>query len=95
MWIRTIEVTFKNSTGADPSSGFWLWRLAGRLQAEQLRHAEIMDDYLDPRQVWTTRDVAVRVHSGFRSGHTVKRFPRVQWVQSSLRYIRSTGDETF
>ncbi|XP_058470362.1 transmembrane protein 237A-like isoform X2 [Solea solea] len=32
-----------------------------RLQAEQL-----MDDYMDQRQFWTTRDISVRVHSGFR-----------------------------
>lgn len=25
-----------------------------------------MDDYMDPRQIWTTRDIAMRVHSGFR-----------------------------
>ncbi|KAM9342207.1 transmembrane protein 237A-like [Pholidichthys leucotaenia] len=33
---------------------------------DQLRHSEMMDDYMDPRQFWTTRDVAIRVHSGFR-----------------------------
>ncbi|XP_073330271.1 transmembrane protein 237A [Pagrus major] len=40
-----------------------------RFQAERvdhLRHSEPMDDYMDPRQIWTTRDVAMRVHSGFR-----------------------------
>nr|XP_046259621.1 transmembrane protein 237A-like isoform X1 [Scatophagus argus] len=40
-----------------------------RFQAErvdQLRHSELMDDYMDLRQIWTTRDVAMRVHSGFR-----------------------------
>ncbi|XP_015238824.1 PREDICTED: transmembrane protein 237A-like [Cyprinodon variegatus] len=40
-----------------------------RLQAdrvEQLRHSELTDDYLDPRQNWTTRDVALKVHSSFR-----------------------------
>uniref|UniRef100_A0A8D3AFK6 Transmembrane protein 237A-like n=1 Tax=Scophthalmus maximus TaxID=52904 RepID=A0A8D3AFK6_SCOMX len=40
-----------------------------RFQAERvehLRHSELMDDYMDPRQIWTTRDVAMRVHSGFR-----------------------------
>ncbi|XP_038575953.1 transmembrane protein 237A-like isoform X2 [Micropterus salmoides] len=35
-------------------------------RVEQLRHSEAMDDYMDPRQIWTTRDVAMRVHSGFR-----------------------------
>ncbi|XP_026232502.1 LOW QUALITY PROTEIN: transmembrane protein 237A-like [Anabas testudineus] len=35
-------------------------------RAEHLRHSELMDDYMDPRQIWTTRDVAMRVHSGFR-----------------------------
>ncbi|KAM9346787.1 transmembrane protein 237A [Symphorus nematophorus] len=35
-------------------------------RVEQLRHSELMDDYMDPRQMWTTRDVAMRVHSGFR-----------------------------
>uniref|UniRef100_G3NYT1 Transmembrane protein 237a n=1 Tax=Gasterosteus aculeatus TaxID=69293 RepID=G3NYT1_GASAC len=33
---------------------------------QQHRHSELMDDYLDPRQIWNTRDVALRVHSGFR-----------------------------
>lgn len=50
---------------------------AGRFQAErveQLRHSELMDDYMDPRQIWTTRDVAMRVHSGFRSAHVTQRF---------------------
>ncbi|XP_076014015.1 transmembrane protein 237A-like [Genypterus blacodes] len=37
-----------------------------RFQAEQLRHSELMDDYVDPRQMWTTRDMAMKVHSGFR-----------------------------
>ncbi|XP_042370678.1 transmembrane protein 237A, partial [Plectropomus leopardus] len=32
----------------------------------QLRHSELMDDYMDPRQSCTTRDVAMRVHCGFR-----------------------------
>eukprot|EP00064_Thunnus_orientalis_P007712 superscaffoldBa00000873_g7734 len=35
-------------------------------RVEQLRHSELMDDYMDPRQIWTTRDIAMRVHSGFR-----------------------------
>ncbi|XP_040004679.1 transmembrane protein 237A isoform X2 [Xiphias gladius] len=35
-------------------------------RVEQLRHSELMDDYMDPRQIWTTRDVAMRVHNGFR-----------------------------
>ncbi|XP_029980599.1 transmembrane protein 237A-like [Sphaeramia orbicularis] len=33
---------------------------------DHLRHSELMDDYMDPRQIWTTRDVAMKVHSGFR-----------------------------
>uniref|UniRef100_A0A672JD77 Transmembrane protein 237a n=1 Tax=Salarias fasciatus TaxID=181472 RepID=A0A672JD77_SALFA len=40
-----------------------------RFQAERvdhLRHSELMDDYMDPRQIWTTRDIALKVHSGFR-----------------------------
>ncbi|XP_033998021.1 LOW QUALITY PROTEIN: transmembrane protein 237A-like, partial [Trematomus bernacchii] len=38
-----------------------------RFQAERvehLRHSE--DEYMDPRQIWTTRDVAMKVHSSFR-----------------------------
>ncbi|XP_028249974.1 transmembrane protein 237A [Parambassis ranga] len=35
-------------------------------RVEQLRHSELMDDYMDPRQFWTTRDVAMRIHGGFR-----------------------------
>ncbi|XP_053184045.1 transmembrane protein 237A-like [Scomber japonicus] len=35
-------------------------------RVEQLRHSELMDDYMDHRQIWTTRDIALRVHSGFR-----------------------------
>ncbi|KAF1383031.1 hypothetical protein PFLUV_G00150030 [Perca fluviatilis] len=35
-------------------------------RVEQLRHSEMMDDYMDPRQIWSTRDVAMRVHNGFR-----------------------------
>ncbi|XP_049449437.1 transmembrane protein 237A-like [Epinephelus fuscoguttatus] len=35
-------------------------------RVEQLRHSELMEDYMDPRQLWTTRDVAMKVHSGFR-----------------------------
>ncbi|KAM9709499.1 transmembrane protein 237A-like [Menidia menidia] len=35
-------------------------------RVEQLRHSELMDDYMDPRQIWTTRDIALRVHGGFR-----------------------------
>ncbi|XP_072253525.1 transmembrane protein 237A-like [Leuresthes tenuis] len=35
-------------------------------RVEQLRHSELMDDYMDPRQIWTTRDIALRVHNGFR-----------------------------
>lgn len=42
---------------------------AGRFQAdrvEQLRHSELTEDYMDPRQIWTTRDVSLKVHNGFR-----------------------------
>uniref|UniRef100_A0A3P9KAQ1 Transmembrane protein 237a n=1 Tax=Oryzias latipes TaxID=8090 RepID=A0A3P9KAQ1_ORYLA len=42
---------------------------AGRFHAdrvEQLRHSELVDDYMDPRHIWTTRDVALKVHSSFR-----------------------------
>ncbi|XP_031150848.1 transmembrane protein 237A [Sander lucioperca] len=35
-------------------------------RVEQLRQSELMDDYMDPRHIWTTRDVAMRVHNGFR-----------------------------
>ncbi|XP_041857925.1 transmembrane protein 237A-like [Melanotaenia boesemani] len=35
-------------------------------RVEQLQRSELMDDYMDPRQIWTTRDVALRVHNGFR-----------------------------
>uniref|UniRef100_A0A3Q3BB18 Transmembrane protein 237a n=1 Tax=Kryptolebias marmoratus TaxID=37003 RepID=A0A3Q3BB18_KRYMA len=35
-------------------------------RVEQLRHSELADDYMDPRQIWTTRDVALKVHHGFR-----------------------------
>ncbi|XP_056146027.1 transmembrane protein 237A [Lampris incognitus] len=35
-------------------------------RVEQHRHSELMDDYMEVRQLWTTRDVAVRVHNGFR-----------------------------
>ncbi|XP_057708211.1 transmembrane protein 237A [Corythoichthys intestinalis] len=41
-----------------------------RFQAERvehLRHLDQTDDYLEPRQmIWTTRDIAVKVHSSFR-----------------------------
>ncbi|KAM4608720.1 MAGUK p55 subfamily member 4-like [Polymixia lowei] len=40
-----------------------------RFQAERVdlnRHPELMEDYMEVRQLWTTRDVAMRVHSGFR-----------------------------
>ncbi|KAG7217745.1 hypothetical protein INR49_020941 [Caranx melampygus] len=44
-------------------------------RVEQLRHSELMDDYLDPRQMWTTRDVALRgaraVLSRFLAGYAV------------------------
>ncbi|XP_029936486.1 transmembrane protein 237A [Myripristis murdjan] len=35
-------------------------------RVEQLRHSELMDDYMEVRQMWTTRDIAMRVHGGFR-----------------------------
>ncbi|XP_024115961.1 transmembrane protein 237A [Oryzias melastigma] len=35
-------------------------------RVEQLRHSELIDDYMDPRHIWTTRDVALKVHSSFR-----------------------------
>ncbi|MEQ2259228.1 hypothetical protein XENORESO_008666 [Xenotaenia resolanae] len=35
-------------------------------QVEQLRHSDLTDDYMDPRQIWTTRDIALKVHNGFR-----------------------------
>uniref|UniRef100_A0A3P8TQV4 Transmembrane protein 237a n=1 Tax=Amphiprion percula TaxID=161767 RepID=A0A3P8TQV4_AMPPE len=35
-------------------------------RVDHLRHSEMMDDYMDPRQFWTTRDVAMKVHSCFR-----------------------------
>ncbi|XP_071757549.1 transmembrane protein 237A [Centroberyx gerrardi] len=35
-------------------------------RVEQLRHSDLMDDYMEVRQLWTTRDVAMRVHSCFR-----------------------------
>lgn len=39
----------------------------GRFQAvDHMRQSELVDDYTDPRQLWTTRDVALRVHSSFR-----------------------------
>lgn len=34
---------------------------------EQLRHPDQVDDYLEPRQMtWTTRDIAIKIHSSFR-----------------------------
>ncbi|XP_061143199.1 transmembrane protein 237A [Syngnathus typhle] len=36
-------------------------------RVEQFRHPDQVDDYLEPRQMtWTTRDIAVKVHSSFR-----------------------------
>ncbi|XP_061697706.1 transmembrane protein 237A isoform X1 [Syngnathoides biaculeatus] len=36
-------------------------------RVEQFRHPEQVDDYMEPRQMtWTTRDVAIKVHSCFR-----------------------------
>uniref|UniRef100_A0A3B5QHA1 Transmembrane protein 237a n=1 Tax=Xiphophorus maculatus TaxID=8083 RepID=A0A3B5QHA1_XIPMA len=36
-------------------------------RVEQLRHSELTEDYMDPRQIWTTRDVSLKVHNGFRA----------------------------
>ncbi|XP_061580378.1 transmembrane protein 237A-like [Cololabis saira] len=35
-------------------------------RVEQLRHSEMVDDYMDHRRIWTTRDIALRIHNGFR-----------------------------
>ncbi|XP_049584697.1 transmembrane protein 237A isoform X1 [Syngnathus scovelli] len=36
-------------------------------RVEQFRHPDQVDDYLEPRQMmWTTRDIAVKVHNSFR-----------------------------
>ncbi|XP_077393129.1 transmembrane protein 237A [Festucalex cinctus] len=36
-------------------------------RVEQFRHPDQPDDYLEPRQMmWTTRDIAIKVHSSFR-----------------------------
>ncbi|KAM6934981.1 transmembrane protein 237A-like [Xenentodon cancila] len=35
-------------------------------RVEQLRHSEMVDDYVDHRRIWTTRDIALRTHNGFR-----------------------------
>ncbi|KAM6946060.1 transmembrane protein 237A [Aplochiton taeniatus] len=35
-------------------------------RAEPPKHTDLMAEYMEVRQLWTTRDVAVRVHSGFR-----------------------------
>uniref|UniRef100_A0A3Q2YIB1 Transmembrane protein 237a n=1 Tax=Hippocampus comes TaxID=109280 RepID=A0A3Q2YIB1_HIPCM len=36
-------------------------------RVEQLRHPDQVDDYLEPRQMtWTTRDIAIKIHSSFR-----------------------------
>ncbi|XP_047225810.1 transmembrane protein 237A-like isoform X2 [Girardinichthys multiradiatus] len=35
-------------------------------QVEQLRHSDLTDDYMDSRQISTTRDIALKVHNGFR-----------------------------
>ncbi|KAM3861869.1 transmembrane protein 237A [Diretmus argenteus] len=35
-------------------------------RVEQHRHTDLMDDYMEVRQLCSTRDVAIRVHSGFR-----------------------------
>ncbi|XP_028292384.1 transmembrane protein 237A isoform X2 [Gouania willdenowi] len=35
-------------------------------RADQFRRSETVDDYMDSRQMWTTRDVALKVHSSFR-----------------------------
>ncbi|PWA28431.1 hypothetical protein CCH79_00015962 [Gambusia affinis] len=36
-------------------------------RVEQLRHSELTEDYMDPRQIWTTRDISLKVHNGFRA----------------------------
>uniref|UniRef100_A0A3B5LJZ3 Transmembrane protein 237B n=1 Tax=Xiphophorus couchianus TaxID=32473 RepID=A0A3B5LJZ3_9TELE len=36
-------------------------------RVEQLRHSELTEDYMDTRQIWTTRDVSLKVHNGFRA----------------------------
>ncbi|XP_032424548.1 transmembrane protein 237A-like isoform X1 [Xiphophorus hellerii] len=36
-------------------------------RVEQLRHSELTEDYMDPRQIWTTRDVSLKVHNSFRA----------------------------
>ncbi|XP_029697160.1 transmembrane protein 237A-like isoform X2 [Takifugu rubripes] len=41
------------------------WHLQAE-RVDQLRHSELVNDYMDPRQMWTTRDVAMKVHSSFR-----------------------------
>ncbi|XP_053733528.1 transmembrane protein 237A-like isoform X2 [Synchiropus splendidus] len=41
-----------------------------RFQTERVEHLtsqEINDDYSEPRQTWTTRDIAMKVHSSFRA----------------------------
>lgn len=39
---------------------------------EQLRHPDQVDDYLEPRQMtWTTRDIAIKIHSSFRYAHRI------------------------
>uniref|UniRef100_A0A665TPH8 Transmembrane protein 237a n=1 Tax=Echeneis naucrates TaxID=173247 RepID=A0A665TPH8_ECHNA len=54
-----------------------------RFQAEQLRHSELMDDYLDPRHIWTTRDIALRVHNGFRPPGSEEQILR-PWIVVNL-----------
>uniref|UniRef100_A0A3Q0R0Y9 Transmembrane protein 237a n=1 Tax=Amphilophus citrinellus TaxID=61819 RepID=A0A3Q0R0Y9_AMPCI len=57
-----------------------------RFQAErvdQLRHSEQMDDYMESRQIWTTRDVAIRVHSGFRPPGSEEQILR-PWIVVNL-----------
>lgn len=60
----TVPYTTKSKTR---SAGNRSVCVAGRFQAE------LTDDYVDPRQLWTTRDVAMRVHSSFRSTHVSHR----------------------
>ncbi|CAF91286.1 unnamed protein product, partial [Tetraodon nigroviridis] len=35
-------------------------------RVDQLRHSDLINDYVEPRQTWTTREVAMKVHSSFR-----------------------------
>uniref|UniRef100_A0A3Q4HPI2 Transmembrane protein 237a n=1 Tax=Neolamprologus brichardi TaxID=32507 RepID=A0A3Q4HPI2_NEOBR len=52
-------------------------------RVEHLRHSELMDDYMEPRQLWTTRDVAIRVHSSFRPPGSEQQILR-PWIVVNL-----------